>query len=112
MDAADRLAALADALADEPDVTPPDRTGPRRFGSQALKVDGAAVAMVVRRALVLKLPADRVPALVADGRGGPFGGRARPYREWVALADGEPGTDLLLAREALAFARARRDEVT
>ena len=109
MDAADRLAALVDALADEPDVTPPDTTGPRRFGSRALKVDGAAFAMVVRGALVLKLPEDRVAALLAEGRGGPFGGRARPYREWVALADGEPATDLPLAREALAFARSRRD---
>ena len=105
MDAAARFAALVDALAGEPDVTPPDTAGPRRFGSRALKVDGAAFAMVVRDALVLKLPEDRVAALLADGRGGPFGGRARPYREWVALADGEPATDLPLAREALDFVR-------
>jgi hypothetical protein len=108
VDAADRLTALVDALAGEPDVTLPDTTAPRRFGSQALKVDGAAFAMVVRGALVLKLPGDRVAELLADGRGGPFGGRGRPYREWVALADGEPATDLPLAREALAFARSRR----
>ena len=105
MDAADRLAALVDALAGEPDVTLPDATGPRRFGSRALKVDGAAFAMVVRGALVLKLPEQRVAALLADGRGGPFGGRGRPYREWVALADGDLATDLPLAREALDFVR-------
>lgn len=108
MDAADRLAALVDALAGEPDVTPPDTTGPRRFGSRALKVDGAAFAMAVQGALVLKLPAERVDALLADERAGPFGGRGRPYREWVAPADGEPDTDLLLAREALTYARTRR----
>ena len=112
MDAADRLAALVDTLAGEPDVTLPDPTAPRRFGSRALKVDGAAFAMAVRGALVLKLPEDRVAALLADGRGGPFGGRGRPYREWVALADGEPATDLPLAREALAFARTRRDALS
>ncbi len=112
MDAADRHAALVDTLAGEPDVTLPAPTAPRRFGSRALKVDGAAVAMVVRGALVLKLPGDRVAALLADGRGVPFGGRGRPYREWVALADGEPATDLPLAREALAFARTRRDALS
>jgi hypothetical protein len=108
VDAADRLAALVDALAGEPDATPPDTTGPRRFGSRALRADGAAFAMVVHGALVLKLPADRVAALLADGRGGPFGGRGRPYPELVGLADGEPDTDLPLAREALAFARDAR----
>ena len=111
MDAEDRLTALFLALAGGLDETAHDRTGPRRFGSRELQVDGAAFAMVVRGALVLKLPEDRVAALLADGRGGPFGGSGRPYREWVALADGEPATDLPLAREALAFARARRDAV-
>ncbi|MGY1689454.1 hypothetical protein [Geodermatophilus sp. SYSU D01105] len=109
MQTADRFAALVDALAGEPDVTPPDTAGPRRFGSAALKVDGAAFAMVVRDAVVLKLPEARVSGLLADGRGGPFGtGRGRPYREWVALPDGEPATDLPLAREALEFARSQR----
>ena len=108
MDTAERFAAVVDALTGERDVTPPDTSGPRRFGSRALKVDGAAFAMVVRGALVLKLPQDRVAALCADGRGGPFGGRGRPYREWVALPHGEPATDLPLAREALEFARSAR----
>ncbi|MGY1592897.1 hypothetical protein ACI79D_13030 [Geodermatophilus sp. SYSU D00708] len=109
MQPADRFAALVDALAGEPDVTPPDTAGPRRFGSRALKVDGAAFAMVVGDAVVLKLPEERVSALLADGTGGPFGtGRGRPYREWVSLPEGEPGTDLPLAREALEFARSLR----
>ena len=73
MDAADRLAALVDTLAGEPDVALPDPTAPRRFGSRALKVDGAAFAMVVRGALA---------------------------------------TDLPLAREAVAFARTRRDALS
>jgi hypothetical protein len=109
VDAADRLAALVDVLAGEPDVTPPDATGPRRFGSRALKVDGAAFAMVVRGALVLKLPEDRVAALLAEGSGSSFGKNpGRSYREWVALPHGEPVTDLPLAREALEFARSAR----
>ncbi len=111
MDTAERFAAVVDALTGGPDVTPPDTSGPRRFGSRALKVDGAAFAMVVRDALVLKLPAARVAALLAEGSGSPFGKSGRSYREWVALPDGEPATDLPLAREALAFARTRRGAV-
>ena len=109
MDTADRLTALVEALAGEADVTPPDTSGPRRFGSRALKVDGAAFTMVVRDALVLELPAARVAALLADGSGSPFGkGPGQSYREWVALPDGEPATDLPLAHEALEFARSPR----
>ena len=109
MDAADRLVALVDALAGEPDVTPPDPDGPRRFGSRTLRVDGATSPMVVRGALVLERPEQRVAALLADGTGSTFGkDAARPYREWVALPGGEPVTDLPLAREALAFTRSRR----
>jgi len=106
VDAADRFAALVAALAGEPGVTPPDSEGPRRFGSATLRTGGATFAMVVRGALVLKLPRDRVEALVASGAGGPFGKEAgRPYQEWVTLADGDPDRDLALAREALAFVR-------
>jgi hypothetical protein len=108
VDAADRFAALVDALATEPGVTPPDTGGPRRFGSATLRTGGATFAMVVRGALVLKLPRDRVDALVAEGLGDPFGKEVgRPYREWVALPDGAPDSDLALAREALAFVRSR-----
>ena len=109
MDPAARLAALVDALAGEPDVTPPDAGGPRRFGSRALKVDGAAFAMVVRGALVLKLPEDWVAALLAEVSGSSFGKNpGQSYREWVALPHGEPVTDLPLVREALEFARSAR----
>ena len=102
MTADDRLAALADALAGEPGVTPP-QPGGRRFGSSALTVDGAIFAMAVAGTLALKLPRDRVAALVADGGGSPFAnGSGRPMREWVALGD-DTAADLPLAREALAF---------
>ncbi|MEX5718003.1 hypothetical protein [Geodermatophilus maliterrae] len=84
-----RLATLVDALAGEPGVTPP-QPGGCRFGSTALEVGGAVVAMVV------------------DGAGSPFpNGRGQPMREWVALGDHAAG-DLPLAREALAFVAAGR----
>jgi len=81
---------------------------PVAAGLQAVLL-GAAFAMVVRGALVLKLPEDRVATLLADGSGSPFGKNpGQSYREWVALPHGEPVTDLPLAREALEFARSAR----
>jgi hypothetical protein len=64
--------------------------------------------MLVQGRLVLKLPRERVEALVAGGDGEPFlDGRGRPMREWVALT-GDPAGDAELLREALALARSRR----
>lgn len=104
MDPAQRFAALVDAVADEPDVQPPDSAGGRRFGSEALRVGGSIVAMLVAGRVVLKLPRERVEALVAAGDGAPFeNGRRQPMREWVALT-GDPAGDLRLLREALDLA--------
>jgi hypothetical protein len=106
MSADDRLAALVDALAGEPGVAPP-QPGGRRFGSTTLTVDGSIFAMAVGGALVLKLPRERVAALVAAGAGSPFAnGSGRPMREWVALGS-DDALDLALAREALAFVGGR-----
>ena len=107
MDADDRLAALTDALTGAPGVAPPGASGKRGFGSAALTVDGSIFAMVTRGSLVLKLPRERVDALVAEGGGAPFdAGRGRTMREWVVLGD-DAGADLPLAREALEFVRTR-----
>jgi hypothetical protein len=100
-----RLAALADALADEPGVQRPGDGGSRGFGSGALKVDGSIVAMSVGGALVLKLPRARVAALLESGAGTPFrNGRGAVMREWIALGP-DDGLDLTLAHESLAFVR-------
>ncbi len=108
VDAASRFAALVDAVSGDPDVRPPGAAGGRRFGSEALRVGGSIVAMVVQGRVVLKLPQERVAELVARGDGAVFdGGRGRPMREWVALT-GEPAGDAELLREALALARSRR----
>lgn len=108
MDAEERFAALAEKFAGLPGVELPGGPGSRRFGSQALKVNGSIFAMVTGGRLVVKLPRDRVDALIADGTGAPFdSGKGRPMKEWVAVTAEDDGTRLALAQEALAFVRSR-----
>jgi hypothetical protein len=107
VDAAQRFAALVASVDGEPGVQPPDAAGGRGFGSGTLRLGGSIVAMLVQGRLVLKLPRERVGALVAAGDGEPFlDGRGRPMREWVAVT-GDPAGDRDLLREALDLARSR-----
>ena len=107
VDPAERFAAMVAATAGDPDVRPPGADGGRGVGSEALRLGGSIVAMLVQGRVVLKLPRDRVEALIASGDGAPFdNGRGRPMREWVALT-GDPAGDAGLLEEALRFARAR-----
>jgi hypothetical protein len=65
--------------------------------------------MLVRGRLVLKLPAERVDVLVAAGEGVRFdANKGTPMREWLSLDPGSGQSWLLLAREALDFARSRQ----
>lgn len=75
---------LVDAFADCPDVTGPSGSSRRAFGPSALKVDGAIFAMAVGGRIVVKLPRDRVRALIVSGAGAPFtSGKGTPMKEWV-----------------------------
>lgn len=88
-------------------VTPP--RGGSGFGRTALRFQDKIFAMLVRGRLVVKLPADRVDALVADGEGARFdANKGRPMREWFSLDPASPRGWLPLAREALDFARSGR----
>lgn len=103
--AAARFAALAAAFSDKPGVTYGGANAPRkRFGADALKVDGKIFAMLVRGELVVKLPRTRVAALIESGHGAPFDtGASRIMREWITLpADGAADWRALTA-EALGF---------
>ena len=108
MDPQERFAALVEPFAGAPDVQAPGESGRRAFGSDALKVNGSIFAMVTAGRLVVKLPRDRVDALISDGTGAPFdSGKGRPMKEWLTVvADDEP-TWTTLAREALHFVRSR-----
>jgi hypothetical protein len=79
-------------------------SGKRGFGSDALQVNGRIFAMVSQGRLVLKLPRERVAALIASGEGATYdAGKSKPLQEWVVLDEGAHGRSLPLAEEALAF---------
>lgn len=108
MDLEERFAALVQHFAAVPGVELPGGSAPRKFGSDALKVNGSIFAMVTAGRLVVKLPRERVDGLIAGGTGEPFGaGKARPMKEWVAVVDEDQDTWRALAEEALAFVRSR-----
>jgi TfoX/Sxy family transcriptional regulator of competence genes len=102
-----RFAVLVEAFAGGDGVTLGGGQG--GFGAGTLQVNGRIFAMVSGGRLVLKLPAQRVAALVASGEGLPFdAGKGRPMREWVAFDERQGDHWLHLAEEARAFVAGRR----
>jgi hypothetical protein len=81
----------------------------RGFGAGALKVDSKIFASLSSGdRLLLKLPAARVDALIAEGIGERFStGPGRPKREWVTIAPTHAARWIALSDEARAFAAAR-----
>jgi hypothetical protein len=103
----DRYEDLIDELARIDGVTPP-RQG-SGFGRSAVRFHGKIFVMLVRGSLVLKLPAQRVEALVAAGEGVHFdANKGTPMKEWLSLDPDSSQAWLPLAREALDFAQAAR----
>src|SRR6185436_1735879 len=81
----------------------------RGFGAGTLKAGGSIFAMRNAGGLALKLPADRVSALLGDGDGLAFdAGKGRPMREWVVVPWRSDEEWLALAEEASAFVGSRR----
>ena len=81
----------------------------RGFGANALQVDGRIFAMAGEDGVVLKLPRDRVAALVGSGEGLPFdAGKGRPMKEWVVVSSRSGEATRRLAEEALEFVGGRR----
>ena len=76
---------------------------PRKFGSNRLKVDGKLFALFTQGTLVVKLPKERVAALVAKGDGKPFDpGHGRLMKEWLTVVSPKLSWSAL-AKEAHAF---------
>ena len=104
----ERFSALVDRFRDTPGVSMPDPAGRRAFGSSALKVNGSIFAMLTGGRLVVKLPQDRVQALIEDGTGAPFdSGKGRPMKEWLTVVVDDDETWHELAREAFGFVGSR-----
>jgi hypothetical protein len=103
-----RYADLVGKLAARPGVS--NSAEGKGFGSSGqLKVRGRIFAMLVRGALVLKLPRARVDELVESGAGTRFdAGKGTPMREWLVLSSSETRPWLPLAQEALAFVQSAK----
>ena len=83
------------------------KPGARKFGSNGLKVNGKLFALFTQGTLVVKLPKDRVAALVASGVGKPFDpGHGRLMKEWLTVTSTKaPWIDL--TKEAHRFVSGR-----
>jgi TfoX/Sxy family transcriptional regulator of competence genes len=60
--------------------------------------------------LVVKLPADRVEALIDKGTGEPFTPNGKVFREWVSIPEPDPSGWARLLAEALDFAGPAQQE--
>jgi hypothetical protein len=102
-DTTSRYARIVKVLSKEKDVTAGGES--KGFGSSALKVRGRIFAMVDSTGrFVVKLPRDRVDALVESGSGVRFDpGHGRVMKEWVSLDPSNETRWLALAREAMRF---------
>lgn len=95
--------ALFQVVIDELGVHPNVGTA-KMFGGISLTIGGKGFAMSYKGRLVLKLPQDRVQALVAGGEGAPFDpGSGRVMKEWVAVSASNERQWIELAREAQCF---------
>lgn len=82
----------------------PGVTESRMFDARVLKVQARVFAMLVKGALVVKLPPERVSRLLAEGRGQPFDpGHGRIMKGWITIPVERRGTWAALAEEAQEF---------
>lgn len=75
------------------------------MGGRCARVAGEFVGLVDRRtgALVVKLPKERVAALIADGEGRSFAPAKKVFSEWVAIPSRDAERWRALLEESIAF---------
>ena len=90
-------------------LTGRDVTTGTGFGTnEGLRVSGKIFAMLVRGELVVKLPKDRVDALVETGAARRFdAGKGRPMKEWASVPASASRRWKGLVEEAKVFVGAR-----
>jgi hypothetical protein len=104
----ERYATIVAALLSNPDVTL-GSSGKKGFGSSALQINNKIFAMLSKGKLVVKLPQQRVDALIAAGAGERFDpGHGRLMKEWITVDPTSEVEWLPLAREAMAFVASQR----
>jgi len=113
VDAEARYATIVDALVGSPNVTLGPSSGAkstRGFGSSALRINDKIFAMLSSSGeFVVKLPRQRVDALIASGDGERFDpGHGRLMKEWLAMGPTSEEEWLPLAKEAMEFVGSRR----
>lgn len=101
-----RFTTIVETMRDQPNVTYAADVieTTKRFGTNVLKINDKIFAMLVKGNLVVKLPRDRVDALIAAGAGQRFDpGHGRLMKEWVSLDPAVADDWLSLAKEAMRF---------
>ena len=106
---AERYRKVVDSFVADQDVEigdQPERPA-RGFGSNALRCQDRIFALLSsREEFVVKLPRQRIDALVSSGAGKRWdAGKGRPMKEWLEVSPGSEKLWLPLAREALSFSR-------
>ena len=106
----ERYATVVEALRGDADIIQSsDLPRSKRFGSSELRINNKIFAILVKGQLVVKLPRQRVDALITSGDGERFDpGHGRLMKEWLTLATTSELEWLPLAREAMEFVASKR----
>ena len=80
------------------------------MGSPCLRYKGEFVTMMFdkQESLIVKLPADRVNELIADGDGNEFNFTKKRFKEWVLIPMEFEDRFSGYVEEALAFAKSKK----
>jgi len=95
----ERYAIIVDELRMNPAITQS-----KKSASSGLRIDNKVFAMLAKGKLVVKLPEQRVDALIDSGQGEYYrSGDGPPMKEWIAIAPASEEGWIALVKEAMEF---------